>query len=82
MPRKASRTAVLVCQGRAAAHDRVAPGRFSDPVAMSLLRDDEQELVAQVRDAAPPSVTLGLPRAAGDLGGSLPTGHVLVAERR
>jgi methyltransferase (TIGR00027 family) len=54
MPTKASRTAVLVCQGRAAAHDRIAPGRFSDPVAMSLLRDDEQEVVEQVRAAAPP----------------------------
>jgi methyltransferase (TIGR00027 family) len=54
MPEKASRTAVLVCQGRAAAHDRIARGRFSDPVAMSLLRDDEQEVVEQVRSEAPP----------------------------
>ena len=44
---EASRTAVLVCQGRAAAHDRIAVGRFSDPVAMSLLDDDERIVVEQ-----------------------------------
>lgn len=54
MPTRASRTAVLVCQGRAAAHDRLAPGRFSDPVATSLLRDDELKVVEQVRSEAPP----------------------------
>jgi methyltransferase (TIGR00027 family) len=37
----ASRTAVFVCQGRAAAHGRLAVGRFSDPVAERLLRVDE-----------------------------------------
>jgi methyltransferase (TIGR00027 family) len=51
---EASRTAVLVCQGRAAAHDRIAVGRFSDPVAASLLRDDELTVVEQVRADAPP----------------------------
>jgi len=50
----ASRTAVLVCQGRAAAHDRLAPGRFSDPIASLLLRQDERELVEQVRAGASP----------------------------
>ncbi|MGH3634739.1 MAG: class I SAM-dependent methyltransferase, partial [Mycobacterium sp.] len=54
MPANASRTAVLVCQGRAAAHDRIAVGRFSDPVAMSLLPDAEQEVVEQVRSESPP----------------------------
>jgi methyltransferase (TIGR00027 family) len=54
MPAEASRTAVLVCQGRAAAHDRIAVGRFSDPVAMNLLRDDERVVVVQVRSQAPP----------------------------
>lgn len=49
-----SRTAVLVCQGRAAAHDRIAVGRFSDPVAMSLLHDEERTVVEQVRGGAPP----------------------------
>jgi len=51
---EASRTAVLVCQGRAAAHDRIAVGRFSDPVAMSLLRGEERTVVEQVRRDAPP----------------------------
>jgi methyltransferase (TIGR00027 family) len=51
---EASRTAVLTCQGRAAAHDRIAVGRFSDPVAISLLREDELKVVEQVRaDEAP-----------------------------
>ena len=51
----ASRTAVLVCQGRAAAHGRLAPGRFADPVAETLLRDDERGVVDQVRDGVPPT---------------------------
>jgi hypothetical protein len=42
---RASRTAVLVCQGRAAAHGRIAAGRFADPVAMALLRDSERVAV-------------------------------------
>jgi methyltransferase (TIGR00027 family) len=50
----ASRTAVMVCQGRAVADGRFAPGRFADPVAMPLLRPDEQELVQQVRSESPP----------------------------
>jgi len=50
----ASRTAVLVCQGRAAANGRIEVGRLDDPVAMELLREDERLLVAQVRDAAVP----------------------------
>ncbi len=51
---KASRTAVLVCQGRAAADGRIAPGRFADPVAVELLRDDERRPVQWVRDGQPP----------------------------
>ncbi len=54
MRARASRTAVLVCQGRAAAHDRIAVGRFSDPVAMSLLQDGERTVVQHVRRDAPP----------------------------
>ncbi|WP_433114548.1 class I SAM-dependent methyltransferase [Micromonospora sp. CA-246542] len=50
----ASRTAVLVCQGRAAADGLVASGRFADPTAMRLLRADEREAVQWVRDAAAP----------------------------
>ncbi|MEV0430901.1 class I SAM-dependent methyltransferase [Micromonospora sp. NPDC050495] len=49
-----SRTAVLVCQGRAAADGRIAPGRFADPTAMILLRPAEREAVEWVRDGAVP----------------------------
>ncbi|MEU4242264.1 class I SAM-dependent methyltransferase [Actinoplanes sp. NPDC026619] len=52
--RRASRTAVLVCQSRAAAHGRIAPDRFADPTAMTLLRPAEQDQVAGVRDEQPP----------------------------
>ena len=43
--RDASRTAVVVGQGRAVAHERLAVGRFSDPTAMGMLRDDERVVV-------------------------------------
>ncbi|MFD5815753.1 class I SAM-dependent methyltransferase [Streptomyces sp. NPDC127038] len=52
--RTASRTAVLVCQGRAAADGRAAAGRFSDPVAVRLLRAEERVPVDQVRTESPP----------------------------
>ena len=52
--RRASRTAVTVCQARAVAHGRTAPGRFADPTAMPLLRAEEQTLVQRVRDGQPP----------------------------
>jgi methyltransferase (TIGR00027 family) len=45
----ASSTAVLVCQGRAAADGRYAVGRFSDPVAKELLDPAERTLVDRVR---------------------------------
>jgi methyltransferase (TIGR00027 family) len=51
---QASRTAVLVCQGRAAADGLIAPGRFADPTAMCLLRPDEREVVRWVRDGVVP----------------------------
>jgi methyltransferase (TIGR00027 family) len=51
---RASRTAALVCQGRAAAHGRIAPDRFADPTAMSLLRPHEQAEVILVRESTPP----------------------------
>lgn len=38
---------MLVCQGRAAAHGHLAPGRFDDPVAWQLLRPDERAVVEQ-----------------------------------
>jgi len=52
--RAASRTAVLVCQGRAAANGRFATGRFADPVAVGLLRVAEREPVDEVRANTPP----------------------------
>jgi methyltransferase (TIGR00027 family) len=52
--RLASFTAVLVCQGRAVAHERTASDLFADPTAMPLLRVEEQELVNQVREGAVP----------------------------
>jgi methyltransferase (TIGR00027 family) len=52
--RGASRTAVLVCQGRAAAHGRLAVDRFDDPTAMDLLRPAERVVVERVRSGDPP----------------------------
>jgi methyltransferase (TIGR00027 family) len=51
---RASRTAVLVCQGRAAADGLIAAGRFADPTAMLLLRPDEREVIQWVRAGALP----------------------------
>jgi methyltransferase (TIGR00027 family) len=51
---RASRTAVLVCQGRAAAQGRLGEGRFDDPVAWTLLRGEERVVVERVRSAAAP----------------------------
>ncbi|NDZ80666.1 class I SAM-dependent methyltransferase [Streptomyces sp. SID10853] len=52
--RDASRTAVLVCQGRAAADGRAAAGRFADPVAARLLSAAERGPVDEVRAGTPP----------------------------
>ncbi|MFJ4802767.1 class I SAM-dependent methyltransferase [Streptomyces murinus] len=52
--RAASRTAVLVCQGRAVADGRSAVGRFADPVAVRLLRAEERIRVDEVRAGIPP----------------------------
>ncbi len=51
---RASRTAVLVCQGRAAADGLIARGRFADPTAMLLLGPDERAAVQWVRDSVAP----------------------------
>ncbi|MFF2428587.1 class I SAM-dependent methyltransferase [Streptomyces mirabilis] len=51
--RTASRTAVLVCQGRAAADGRLAAGRFADAVAVRLLRPPERAPVDEVRAGTP-----------------------------
>ncbi|MFJ6564572.1 class I SAM-dependent methyltransferase [Streptomyces sp. NPDC091412] len=52
--RAASRTAVLVCQGRAAANGITAAGQFADPVAVALLRVEERTPVDEVRANTPP----------------------------
>ena len=54
MSSEASRTAVLVCQGRAAADGLLAPGDFADPTAAALLRADERALAEMVRAGDPP----------------------------
>jgi methyltransferase (TIGR00027 family) len=51
---QASRTAVLVCQGRAAANGLVPPDVYSDSVAIRLLRGDELVPVRQVLDGTTP----------------------------
>ncbi|WP_101829683.1 class I SAM-dependent methyltransferase [Frankia canadensis] len=51
----ASRTAVLVCQGRAVAQGRFAPGRFDDPTAAALLRPDERAVVEEARAGVAPA---------------------------
>lgn len=52
--RAASRTAVLVCQGRAAADGRIAADRFTDPVAVRLLSGAERVPVDEVRAGTVP----------------------------
>lgn len=73
---QASRTAVLVCQGRAAADGLIAPGRFTDPTAVRLLRTDEREIVLRVREGAVPHVRP--PRGPGALTAS--TGRTTTAK--
>ena len=50
----ASRTAVFVCQGRAAAQGRIAPEVFADPIAEQLLTPDELVPVEQLRSGYTP----------------------------
>lgn len=47
----ASRTAVFVCQGRAAADGLLAAGRFSDPIATRLLHPEEARIVEAARQS-------------------------------
>ena len=49
--KRASRTAVFVCQGRAVADGRLAVGRFGDPVSARLLRPQELADVELARSA-------------------------------
>ena len=53
----ASRTAVLVCQGRAVADGMMARERFSDQISALLLTPDERAVVERARDDAPPSAS-------------------------
>ncbi len=53
-PSNASRTAVLVCQGRAVADGRIDVGRFDDPTAIVLLTDDERAQVEVARSGIVP----------------------------
>jgi len=46
---------VQVCQGRAVAHGRLGVGRFDDPTALALLRDDERPRVGHARAEVPPT---------------------------
>jgi methyltransferase (TIGR00027 family) len=52
------------------------------PEQLSALLGEHAFTTVHDRDLLEISSALGLPRPAGDLGGSLPNGHVLVAERR
>src|SRR3712207_3823831 len=42
---RASRTATMVCMGRAAAHRRTVAPLFSDPTALTLLSDEDRRNV-------------------------------------
>jgi methyltransferase (TIGR00027 family) len=46
---------VQVCQGRAVAHGRLGVGRFDDPTAWALLRDDERPRVELARAEVVPA---------------------------
>jgi len=50
-----SRTAVIMCQGRAVADGRLAVGRFSDPIAARLLRPAEVAIVEAIRSGTGPA---------------------------
>ena len=52
-PGEASRTAVMVCMGRAIAHGATSVARYEDPVALSLLPEDAQKRTERIRSSAP-----------------------------
>jgi methyltransferase (TIGR00027 family) len=52
-PGQGSKTAVLVCMGRAIAHGRTA-ARFADPTALALLPDDARARVERIRAGTAP----------------------------
>ena len=51
----ASKTAAIVCMGRAIAHSRPGATMFSDPTAMALLSTEQQAEVERVRIGPPPN---------------------------
>ena len=51
---RSSKTAELVCMGRAMAHGVLAPGRFADPTALALLPDGAAREVRNERDGRAP----------------------------
>jgi methyltransferase (TIGR00027 family) len=51
---RASRTAELVCMGRAVAHEAIPGVAFRDPTAFALLPDGARERVVRVRSGTPP----------------------------
>jgi len=53
-PGRASRTAELVCTGRALAHGRTAVSKFDDPTAFELLPHAAQRYVARIRSGEGP----------------------------
>ena len=53
-PGRGSRTAVLVCMGRAVAHGMTTESRFADPTAFALLPDDARARVERFRAGAVP----------------------------
>lgn len=57
---------MLVCQGRAVADGRMAEGRFADPTAMALLREDENPWAHEaVRSSWTPAAMADLLRRHG-----------------
>jgi methyltransferase (TIGR00027 family) len=53
-PGQESKTAVIVCMGRAIAHGAIPGGRFSDPTAFELLPEDARARVERFRSGVAP----------------------------
>jgi methyltransferase (TIGR00027 family) len=53
-PDRASQTAVMVCMGRALAHDQTGNAGFSDPTALWMLAEPERQLVKRFRAGEAP----------------------------
>src|SRR5215471_5195924 len=53
-PGRGSRTAVLVCMGRAVAHEMTTESRFADPTALALLPDEARARVERFLAGAAP----------------------------